>query len=293
MAAASKLRTYTDKIVKYATITGVIAFIVSYILLASGVISNWQLLTGIATWLSAGIIAMILDNRTATDQLANKVETLVEANSWPLKGLVDCQKDFASELRKLTGHREVEIEHLGLDMSHAWRRMRDFMHENRRLRKIHFRLLMITDDAGEFGNNAPDEVLAWTNNAKRSLARITEAIDDLDADSSEPDRQIRVTIKMYHEIPFVHGFALAEPIRIRYFTFCRWKGRHGKHYDWGDDKYRKVIADPSDRSVGDLAQIFDGYFEHLWNESRTVYELGSEKAHPSPRKQQPEADNSR
>lgn len=273
MAAASKLRTYADKIVKYATIIGVIAFIVSYILLASGVISNWQLLTGIATWLSAGIIAMILDNRTATDQLANKVETLVEANSWPLKGLVDCQKDFASELRKLTGHREVEIEHLGLDMSHAWRRMRDFMQENQTLRKIHFRLLMITDDPKEFGENAPDEVRAWTSNAKRSLSRIIEAIEDLESTSSEPDRKVRVTIKMYHEIPFVHGFALAEPIRIRYFTFCRWKGKDGKHYDWGDDRYRKVVASPSDRSVGDLAEIFDGYFEHLWNESRTVYQL--------------------
>jgi hypothetical protein len=254
------------------------AFIVSYLLLASGIISNWQILTGIATWLSAGIVAMILDNRTATDQLANRVETLVEANSWPLQGLVECQKDFASELRKLTGHREVVIEHLALDMSHAWRRMRDFMHDNQTLRRIDFRLLMITDDPSEFGPNAPDEVVAWTSNAKRSLARIKEFIDDLASDMSNPDESLRVTIKMYHELPFVHGFALAEPIRIRYFTLCRWKGKHGKIYDWGDDKYRKVVAKPSDRSVDDLASIFDGYFDHLWNDSRTVYELGSENS---------------
>ena len=76
---------------------------------------------------------------------------------------------------------------------------------------------------------------------------------------------LRVEIRSYSELPVVHGFSLVKPLVARYVSFCRWEHTANVlDYGWGIDKYRRIAGAPTDPSLRDLADVYDGMFRHLW-----------------------------
>jgi len=262
-----RIHNVVEVVVRWGTTIALIAFVLCYVLLISGLIKNWDLLIGMGSGLAVGLIALILENRRAVERLGHSMQSMVEAASWKLQSLEDCQEHLASELAQTRGNTNVTIHHLGLDMSYAWHRVRELLHHNNHLRQIHLKILMLTHDVQSLGPNAPQEVRRWCESVPRAIEEIREGLEDIRSEYEQCGRSLTVHIRQYTEVPWVHGIAILEPSHVRYFTFCRWDGPDGRRFAWGENRYRRVVGSPADASLADLAAMFDSAFEHLWSTS--------------------------
>ena len=78
---------------------------------------------------------------------------------------------------------------------------------------------------------------------------------------------LNLEVRMYIDLPIIHGFSTNQPQKTHYLAFPRWHGPTYKHYDWGDGKYHVIFSSSPQSPDGDLTVVFDSYFEHLWNKS--------------------------
>lgn len=165
----------------------------------------------------------------------------------------------------------VHVDHIGLDMTIAWNKFRETLLEKYGShRPIVYRLLMVTSDPAQFMSMTPkhERVLRpMCASARDTLEDIKQVLADAGGALGALDFEVR----MYRELPVVHGFRVRLPRQLHFVCFFRWRGASYDEYFWGDGRYNMIGHAPPRSSAEDLAQIFDSYFEHLWRTSERVH----------------------
>lgn len=252
--------------------------VASWVGLSLGLIDDPKLVIGLSSALLVGGVIFLGHVSRSVDRLKRRLEGFLEESSLQLYSLADCQENLKIELGKVQPGQKILLHHLGLDMDRAWLRIEEALEGLQVRRPLELQLLMITDRAELLGQHASEEIKKLCRNVPGSLEKIGKSVERIGPQLEGRGIELRVTVKLYREVPTIHGFSVEEPFRTRYFSFCRWQGREGKSFDWGDRRYRIIAGEPSDPSVADLADMFDGAFAHLWHTSPTGFQWPPAKA---------------
>jgi hypothetical protein len=192
----------------------------------------------------------------------------------PQLALLQCVERLQQALHKIPPSETLYIRHLGLDMETAWLHVRDKLLEEERKDwriKIQYHLLMVTGDYSEV-SVSPDLRLEMEQmchrakvnleNIKTYLARVGKAFDHVDLE-----------IRTYATLPVLHGLYANKPTPLRYISLCGWRSRHQRsEYHWGEGHYYEIHGTPRPgTSTRDMMDLYDGYFDHLWNMGKQVY----------------------
>jgi hypothetical protein len=238
--------------------------------------------------LGAGVIEVIFSTRESLDRLSKDVQNKVATNR--LRSLTDCAKHLSEKLDEVEPKEKVVIDHFGLDMVHAWAYLRDDVlnHPNLKDNDVEIRILILSPYLAErwekdVGADIPDEIATWFSGAKKSLETIKKEAAEIITSSSKDKKKnknprIKIQVKSYNVLPTVHGISIRQPIKVRYISFCRWKGLR---YDWGEHDYR-TITDLSDPVLKAEADMFQGNFNYLWSKSQSEFPVEPVKPHPNP-----------
>ena len=212
--------------------------------------------------------------------------------TWELE---DCVRRLSCGLASLAPTK-VTINHLGLDMQQAWRHIRDeLFHKYSENLRFEYRLLVVAGSdfdelkkqlpsipdslkkrietmksLDEYQGN-PDQIQTMRKAVGAALKLMINTVEEEARDGEVPG--LHLMVKMYTDIPIIHGLSTDQPRKTHYFAFCRWKGKTYDQYDWGSGKYHMVCAPSPQSPYEDLTGVFDSYFEHLWiNSGDLVYE---------------------
>jgi len=171
---------------------------------------------------------------------------------------------LSQELKAVEVGDAVIIEHLGLDMVHAW----DYVTELLQLAtamKIEYRLLMLDSTAAENAENqVPEDWAAMRRNSNAQLNEIEKYFKAMASKFGRSNREIKFEVKRYKEYSPVHGIRILKPFRFQYVAFLRWDREQPSKLQWGEKSYHLIHEPYSDDTNKDLAEIFNAQFEHLW-----------------------------
>jgi hypothetical protein len=224
-----------------------------------------QVITTALVVLAGGIVEILFDTWRAVGRLSKEIKAVSSNFFIPLRPLRECTRDLAEKLHSVKPGERVLIDHFGLDMQHAWDFVKRDILNHSKLKDVEIRILMLTDDNKELGT-VPVEVRRWCANVPNSLEAIKDSLE-------KEQRRLKIEIKQYSVLPTIHGFSVSQPIKVRYISFCRWKG---PAYIWGEDSYR-TIGDTTDPTLKDEADIFEGNFEYLWSTGAPVLSISLPK----------------
>ncbi|MCI5158204.1 MAG: hypothetical protein D3906_07130 [Candidatus Electrothrix sp. AUS1_2] len=246
---------------KYIVSIIIMISVCCYIALQANIITDLNMVIGCIIGTIVGIVALILELQKKIIELDLKFDDFINKSSHQLLSLLyNCQIDFFDTFNSFKEDEgEVVVNHLGLDMYHAWARIRQFIDQGNH-KCLNLKILMITYNYELLGQSIPQEVKNWCAISRKSLETIRMWAEN-------PDNQCKIkslTVKMYSVVPVCHGFAIEEPFqhRVAYFSFCRWD--KNSHYTWGEECYWKVDAHMVDQVSNDMKNIFNGTFQHLW-----------------------------
>ena len=225
-----------------------------------------QVVVTVLVVMAAGIIKVIFDTREAVDKLSETVKEISQGFSMALKPLRECTQDLSNRLGSVQPGDKVIIDHLGLDMNHAWDYVRQFILKHPQLRDVELRVLMLTGDAEKLGSVIPNEVQDWCLRISSSLKKIQTSLTNESLSGQWEGKRLKVEVKQYNVLPTVHGFSVRQPFKVQYISFCRWKD---SEYVWGEDSYRTIV-DLADSVLKDESDLFEGNFEYLWSIGETV-----------------------
>jgi hypothetical protein len=194
------------------------------------------------------------------------IKELIENSSLQLYSLNQCVEQIADTLRTIPHNEPVVIEHLGLDLTQAWEYMERILKSDLDIGNIEYRILILTDEPDKIPG-ADVEVITWSRSAAYIIERIKKEGPIIKANFSRTHKNLNMTLRKYAAVPVIHGFRILRPNKECYMAICRWGGDDYKRYEWGDPQYHKIVGDVLDPVSRDMYNIFDGYFEHLWNAS--------------------------
>jgi hypothetical protein len=164
----------------------------------------------------------------------------------------------------------IVMDHLGLDMSQAWEHIHTLLFDqNSKPTNVKYRLLILSHNSLN-KSTWPKEVVDWSEYVPRSLAKIQDDMKETVEIFNNERRTLDFSVRLYDEVPVVHGWHLKQPIQLWHVAHCRWRR---KTFDWGGEKYVRIDEQSHDPVARDIANIFDSYFEHLWATSTAVTDL--------------------
>jgi hypothetical protein len=173
---------------------------------------------------------------------ATAIESVIENASLRLYALHDCVKDIDAALPSIRPREKVIIEHLGLNVAHAWQYFEPFLRTHCNLTDIEYRLLVLTDDTAKIAG-ANEEVMNWSKNVPHMLERVKKDVNAI-IDEFGAAKKIRFEVRKYYSIPVIHGFRIVSPWSGCYMAVCRWGGLDFQTYEWGEPpQYHKIIGD--------------------------------------------------
>ncbi len=174
----------------------------------------------------------------------------------------ECKNDLEARIKAAGGLLQLKVINFGLDLDTAWQLWHDLL-GNQQIDSIDLKFLIITENAKLLNPFAPSAVTNWCLKSPNSITQINDCIRYWRDRFQESKRYLNIEGRQYAEpLPNLHGFAVPQPFRIHYLSFCRWQ--EDGSFDWGGNRYRIIEdfdADPSDR---DLAKMFDDKFKRYW-----------------------------
>jgi hypothetical protein len=195
----------------------------------------------------------------------------------PQLALNQCVEKLEENIKCLPRDSLITIHHIALDMQTAWLNIKDKIFEMERTtrrNKIKYQLLIVSGESAKLPNETPKlqaEMAEMSERAKKRLGLIKGYFDSESAAFS----QVEVEIRTYTSLPFVHGISADKPEPVRYVAFSGWRGSQPSDYHWGENHYHEIKGVPDAKtSAGDVAGLFDGYFEHLWSVGSRMYHKG-------------------
>lgn len=212
-------------------------------------------------------------------QQSANVEMLrdVLRGSGELKSLELAMKDLAPRFEAVGPDEEIEIDHLGLDMSAAWDRLCPVIESLVKMRKarVRFRLLILGEGgAGALGAGGqakaslPSAVDDWARSGDTHRPGIEQALKEIQDEAREAGADagsLTYEIRSYRDLPVVHGIRIRGKTEAAYVAFCRWDDtrRERDKYWWGGDQYHRILG-PAGPDETDLCKILDGHFRRWW-----------------------------
>lgn len=182
-----------------------------------------------------------------------------------LRTFEECVKEVEAMLSRQGG--ELVVEHLGLDMTHAGdyltRLLRNPMHT-----KVTIRLLMMDGAADALPSWAPDDVKEWSDEAAKKRRKLLSEVAQLRSVCQRQGRELSFEVRLYRDIPRIHGFKVIAPSPAYFFALCRWQqidAQSTSRYDWGQGAYHVIKGEADSETMRDLAAVFDGEFRELWH----------------------------
>lgn len=236
-----------------------------------------QFITDIAVvvWVGIAIVFGLIDRLMALharlDQLTTLTQSLTSTSADSLQSLDACQNDLRQRLTMLPATQPVIIEHLGLNMWHAWDYVVTLL-DTIPARHIEIRLLMMTDQVAVVNPVAPKEVQDWAAIVPRAIEKMETRLTTLTPYLQAQYRQVQVTVRTYPTTPVLHGFRVCTPIDVCYLSFCSWEAPTYTVYNWGQFAYRTLTGDQFTDSQQHLRALFIGTFQHLWQTSPVVFD---------------------
>jgi hypothetical protein len=213
------------------------------------------------------LLELVVHSQTTVEQLVVSVNALQRTSVASLYSLEAAVADLNARLEVSavapSGH-AVRLDHLGLDMTHAWDEIKRVL-ESPMLHEVDIRLLMLSRRLEEEGARIPDEVRRWCRDSDDSFGAIRDWAAVVPAQLA--GKAVKFSVKRYAELPVVHGFRVSGPLSMRYIAFCRWSARPPEIYEWGQRSYHVIPGDAVDGRTADIAGVFDRCFEHLWRTS--------------------------
>ncbi|MBV8687402.1 MAG: hypothetical protein JOZ90_13150 [Alphaproteobacteria bacterium] len=208
---------------------------------------------------------------------AAKVELLHETlkQGGRIMSLEQALIDLKPRFDALQPDEAVEISHLGLDMSHAWEKLRPALEALCRKSQVSFRLLILGKE-GEGAVPAPSpgerpalpiQVEEWLEGGDRMRRQIEARLRYIATAGGpaegRPGGALDYEIRSYRDFPIVHGIRIHRPFEAAYFSLSRWTGDDWAEYSWGGECYHRILGPASDEQM-DLMKLFDGHFGRLW-----------------------------
>ncbi len=188
-----------------------------------------------------------------------KLKTLLQERESLLK-MEAAVLELETILRQWRPTAPVIIEHLGLDMTLAWRDVESLIRRLTFIRELEYRILVLAGSGSL--SSYPSEVQDWLRMGRKSRVKIDANRQKLERGCSTEGRIVRCVVREYCDTPVVHGFRIRSPDAVGFVSLCRWtdEGR----YDWGGEAYRKIARASCTPSQGDLLNMFDSSFAHHW-----------------------------
>lgn len=219
-------------------------------------------------------------DRDAADDSVRLPLAPVNAISWHAIYLSHAQDDLKREKRRLYADEHVVIRHLGLDMKRAKGKLEDVLGDCPR-KSVTFELLMLApSDHDAWKSRVIGEHLkTWLDNAKESKDEVRATLASTQSQWESRDCRFTPTVKLYAEVPAIHGFSLGVQVeekfvpKVTWFSYCRWHPEASSNnwvLDWQENRYWKIVHDRLDPLASDMYAIFDGAFHHLWNAATTT-----------------------
>lgn len=221
-------------------------------------------LIGVFAVLVCGLYELVFETKMSVEELIEGRESKLSPR---LYALYECKHEFEKLLDGLRPQSRVTVDHFGLDMSQAWEYINDLMSKKSHVVDFNFRILILTDAATQ-GECWPKEVRDWSAHVPKALETMGNDLQKLRAKISKSGRRLKVEVRKYRSCPVIHGWALREPLRICYVSFCRWDGESYEDYDWGGERYMRISDDNRSAMSEDISVVFDSYFEHCWIASK-------------------------
>lgn len=247
-----------------------------------GVPIDAKFVPGLIALLLVGIYEIVLEAKKTHDKadeqflvlgeevrkLSHAASSLVEQLSPKLYALFQCKQELELTLDHTQLGSKVSIDHLGLNMGQAW----EYVHQllfgpASKLTDIEYRLLIISPNKRD---TWPQEVQDWAESVPASLKRIESDLKKVIQQFERTNKRCKIEIRHYDSVPVVHGWSVRQPVKTWHVAFCRW---NDCYYDWGEHHYVKVDQFTRTPVVGDVADVFDSYFERLWTTATEQPEL--------------------
>ncbi len=212
---------------------------------------------------------------------------------YSIMNLENAQASLIKRLNDLAANEIIEIQHIGLDMFTAKNKLLEMLNRGLPAKNATVNILVVTEDLKElqqqFGELVPHAVEQMPGKVKESVNHIYDDLEAVvDRKCRQRGMQLTVNIRRYKRLPSIHGFSLLAGPRTKqrrvatYCSFFRWIKRETSKkpsywdYDWGGaehkDSYRYIPGDANDASSQDMIAIFQGEFDHLWDNSEMVRE---------------------
>lgn len=275
-----KFASYIPKIIRYIllslTILGIILFEGHMIqpddLLKEGI--GRKFMTFYLILLVISVVTIFHDTRKSAEKLSERVGKLIEPSE-KLYDLKHCTEDLARRLSRLRPHQQVIMRHIGLNLEQSWKYFEQEFFRVMNRKQVELYILSLTDDASKITANqkpAPIDIARWCGNTAPMIRTIRTYLNTHQKYMVEHGLNVTAEIKQYSMLPIIHGFSVSGAFNAHYISICRWPtDQPGAPeewlYEWGEDCYRMLTSENQIPEVKDLAEVFDGYFQYLWETS--------------------------
>jgi len=217
--------------------------------------------TGIA------FLGLVVDRLTRIRVDVSEVLELQKAERQPVYSLADAMKDVQSRLALVRRTQKITIQHLGLNMTDAWKELKDALAKCDAV-TVECEVLIMTDDPAELGPDAAADMIGWCKAVPGSMATIAQETPGLATFLRERNTSLKLTLKKYTGTPRIHGVVVTEPFERGYLSFASWVQK--AQFEWGGDDY--FCFENGTMSAADrrLRQLLRGAFDYHWNRATTA-----------------------
>lgn len=199
----------------------------------------------------------------------------------PQLKLHQCIEKLALNLTTVPRGSVLTIHHIALDMQTAWLHVREKIFDVERAaqrNQIRYQLLLVSGDAIKPANETPQLQNQLTQMRERARFSL-EVIKEYFASGNSDSALIEVEIRTYTSLPVIHGLFADKPAPVHFVTFAGWRGAGHTNYHWGEGHYHEIKGSPETATAaGDIADLFDGHFAHLWENGKQAYKSPSAAA---------------
>ena len=217
--------------------------------------------TGIA------FLVVLVERLTRVGTDVGEVLELQKAERQPVYTLADAMNDLHDRLQHVRRTNRITIQHLGLDMTEAWKELKRALASCDAV-TVECEVLIMTDDPAQLGPDAASDMIAWCKAVPGSIAVIAEETPGLAHFLAQRNTSLKLTLKKYTGTPRIHGIVITEPFERGYLSFASWVQK--AQFEWGGDDYfcfeNGTMSDADRR----LRQLLRGAVDYHWNRATTA-----------------------
>jgi hypothetical protein len=218
--------------------------------------SRLMLATGIA------FLVVVMERLSRIGGDVGTVLELQKTDRQPVFTFAECMTDIHDRLKHTRRTDKIAIQHLGLDMTEAWKELARALASCDAV-SVDCSVLIMTDNPDALGPDAASEIKGWCKAVPGSIARIMQDTPRLAEVLRQRNTNLRLTLKKYTGTPRIHGVVVTAPFERGYVSFASWA--QNAHFEWGGDDYFRFESGTTSDADRRLRQLLRGAFEYHWD----------------------------